>query len=427
MYTTTRMLMLSMLLPLLGACSGLKMREDTAERPSYAQDARYETQVAIGPCAFIEKAPETAAIGAALLSNAISAGVNHIGAALTEASQEKAVTAKTSRNILFSSKQFGPCIQIVRGWFHSDPFPLSDKGLPTPENRKVADFQQWKSGDYIDKKRFDALWDNRLWLAAQPDFVFEGRILVAKGNALTIAPQYVRMNEPLFTRSLRRDPTRHVAVFISIHSPLEAADAAGNPAATLVIGKLEPGVARQYVDPAHLTRFDTTAFVINRSPHESDLFTMSVGEEQEPWIVSAAVTETQDASKFLAFVAGVFGDSKETITTELQNRLVPANRASTRETGRQAEEAAQTSYDDKQVAALGALEECRDADAPTPAQAGAVRKALREFNQAARAGKKAEPAAAACIDKFQTTSAAAALKAQCTAALLNLGAGTACN
>lgn len=429
MSTTISMPVMALLLPLLGACSGLTMREDAAQRPSYAPEARYGTQVAVGACAFVEKAPETATIGMALLGNAISAGVNHIGAALTEASQEKAVTAKTSRNIMFSSETFGPCIQIVRGWFYPDPYPLdTKKGVPTPDNAKVAAFAQWKSRDYIDQKRFDALWiNNRLWMAAPPDFMFEGRILVAKDNALTIAPQYVRMNAPLFTRSLRRDPTRHVAVFISMHTPLAAADAAGNPAATLIIGKLEPGVARTFVDPSDLNRFNTPVAAINRSPHESDLFTMSVGKEQEAWIVSAAITETQDASKFLAFVAGVFSESKAAVTTAAQNAVVPANRASLRETTRQAEEEAQTAYDDKQVAALGALGACRDADKPTPAQVGTVRKTLREFNQAARAAKKSELAPPACIDKFQMTGATAAIAAQCTTALQKLEAGNACD
>lgn len=422
--------MLSLLFPpmlLLSGCAEVHMREDTAPPPAYAPRAEYATQVALGECAFTSQ-EETAAgaIAGALLANAVSAGINRIGAALTEAAKEKTLSTKTSRNVEVTADTFGPCVQVVRGWFYQDPFPIG-KDDPFAGNPKFTAAQTWFSPDFINLERFRALWlRNQLWLAAPPDFLFEGRIMTASKNALTIAPQYVRMNEPLFTRTLRRDPSRYVAVFLAFHKPDTSVDAEASPGASFIIGKLTPGEARTFPDPRTITRFTPKTGVVNRWPHESEWFTLAVGQEKEPWIVSAAVTEKQDGNEFLAFVAEVFSGAKETITTEVQNVVVPEKRAAAKEAAASAQETAASGFDQAQVGALTALAACTQADSPTAQQASDARSALRELNKAARAANKEEPASQACINSIGITAVAATIKSACGAAQAKITAGQRC-
>jgi hypothetical protein len=423
-------LLLVLLAPamLFSGCAVVHMREDTAVAPSYAPHAEYATQVAIGECVFTRQEESAfAAIGSALLANAISGGINRIGTALTEAAKEKSLSANASRNIEVTFDTFGPCVQIVRGWFYQDPFPLGTDDDPFAGNSKFVAAQSWFSPDFISRERFRTLWlRNQLWLAAPPEFVFEGRIMMASKNALTIAAQYVRLNEPLFMRTLRRDPSRHVAVFLSFHTPGTAVDAEANPGATFLLGRLMPGEARIYPDPRSIARFAPKAGVLNRWPHESDWFTLAVGKEKEPWIVSAAVTEKQNGNEFLAFVAEVFGGAKETITTQVQNLVIPEKRAAAREAATTAQEAAATVLDQKQVGALTALATCAQADAPTAQQASEARIALRGLNQAARGANREEPASQACIDKISITATPAATKTACSDLRTTLAAGQTC-
>jgi hypothetical protein len=409
-------LLLCLVAPLMlfPGCSAVHMREDTAGPPSYAPEAEYATQVALGECVFTQGKEAAAALGGAILANAISGGINRIGTALTEAAKEKSLSAKATRNIEVTNETFGPCVQVVRGWFYPDPFPLAAEGDALAGNPKFAAAQGWLSPEFISTPRFRTLWvRNQLWLAAPPDFMFEGRITRAGANALAVAPQYVRLDESLFTRTLRRDHARHVALFLTFVPPGTALDAETNPGATLLLGRLRPGDAHRYPDPAAIARSTPEDVARNRSPHESDRFTLSIGKEKELWTVSAAVTETQDASEFLAFVAEVFGGAKETLGTEVQNLVIPEKRAAVREAAATTQETAATAYDQKQVAALAALDACAQADAPTGQQASEARVALREWNQAARGAKANEPASASCIGRIGIAAAPAAIRTAC--------------
>jgi hypothetical protein len=413
---------------LLCSCAGVEMREDTATPPTYAPQAKYTTQVAVGECAFTrQEESATAAIASALSGNAITAGVNRIGTVLAEAAKEKTLITMASRNIEVSARTFGPCVQVVRGWFYPDPFPVAAGDDPFAGSSKFAAAKAWFSDDFISMERFRKLWlRNQLWLAAAPEFIFEGRIVAASNDALTIAPQYVRMNEPAFTRTLRRDGSRHVAVFLAFHEPDTKVDLENNPAAALVLGKLKPGEVRTYPDPSTIGRFTAKTGFVNRWPHESGWFTLAVGESTEPWIVSAAVAEKQSANEFLAFVGEVFRTSQETIATQLQNVIVPEKRAAARETATSARETAASAFDRMQAAALTVLAQCSTSEAPTPQQASEARAALRDWNKSAREARRNVPASPSCIDMIRITAPASATRSACEMVLTQVTAGGSC-
>lgn len=412
---------------LLGACSTVRMREDSATPPATKAPTVYATQLAVGRCAFGTSA-EAGGIAAAFLSGAISEGVNRIGEALKEAAARKEVTATATRNLQVSAESMGPCVQVVRGWFYIDPtLDPATKGT-LEQDAKFTAARAWFDDNFITAARFTTLWKNNgLWLAGPPDFLYEGRFVSFKGtDTVTIAPQYVRFNEPLFTRPLRPGRSRHVAVFLAFHQPGASADAKEHPAATFVLGNLNPGDSRTYpADDTALTRFDAEglpAGPLNRWPFESDWFTLSLQKTEQPLTISGAVTETQEASQFLGFIAAVFGNSKEAINEALLTRVDPAKRAA----ARVSEASADSTIEEKIDAAEGALIACKDAALPNSQHATSARKALRDINAAAVAGNRPTPVDTVCIDSIQQTQKAEEMTKACAAALAKITTSRTC-
>ncbi len=365
----------------------------------------YGAQVALGTCAF-GAAPEAfiAALGAALLSSAIAEGVNRIGAALQSAAKTQTWQVKMSRNVEVSHATFGPCVQLVRGWFYLDPFD---------DKKKLDAAKAWFRGDFIDEGKFRILWQNRLWLAGAPDFVFEGRFESSTDRtALTVAPQYLRMDTPIGIRLLRPGKARSVAVFLAFHGPTEAGDAEKNPAASLIIGELEPGEPKVYPRALPLD-----ASGVDRSPYEADWFTFKLGKDKEPKTVSAVVTETQGGNEFFAFVASVFGGAAKTITEEAQKMAAPEKARAEKETARTAKENAESAYDKKFVAAADALRKCEGGEKDLEQLAANARSAMRELNQTSRAVGKGNVFEEKQIGDIKMTGNAGEVKKACGAAL----------
>jgi hypothetical protein len=376
---------------LLVACASSRLRADAPVpiRVVDGQPTLYTTQVALGECVFRPE-PDIrilpfAAIGTALLSSAVSEGVNRLGIALKEAAKEGRWEAKTFRNVevrgavspaeTHFDSDFGPCLQLVRGWFYVDTAHEEQK-------RQLA--AQWFTDDFVQQDRFNILWNNRLWLAAPPDFLFEGEFDASENHqALTVAPHYVRLDEPIATRFFRPGKARHVAVFFVFHRPDEAADVENKPAVALPMGKLESRAARIY--PGRLPLGAT-----NRSPHESEWFTLRLTPQREPLTVTALVVETQEASEFLAFIAAVFAGAQAEITKQVQTAVIPAQAAAARESVRAEEERLATTYDQRFSAAMAKLRECASSSGNLATLAYQAHEAMRKLNQASRAWRKGD-------------------------------------
>jgi len=379
MPTRVRRLGLSVVFLVLSTgCSLVSSRLDS--HPPSGLDAKtlfYSTQVAMGQCVLtpVEEFAPFAAIGGALLSNAVNEGINRLGIALEEAAKEQTWTVKASRNLEVNRDQFGPCLQIVRGWFYMDPLD---------EKAQTAAAEAWFKSDFIDKPKFILLRQNGLWLAAPPDFAFEGVLDPALNQrASVLKPRYVRLDEPIARRWLRPGKDRHVAVFVAFHPASSAADLERNPSASLILGRLSVAEAKLYDYPKSVPKKAQA----NRSPHESGWFTPSFPGDKteiENLTVSVAVAETQRANEFLSFIAAVFKSSKGTITEQVQSVLVPKTAAEV-ETERAARETLLTKYDEKLSGALTNVAKCGTGGDDFTTIAVNARKALRELNQATRA------------------------------------------
>lgn len=417
---------LLLLLPaFLTACSTLRMREEVAVPPEKGRTI-YGTQVALGKCALRKEGAEFAAapIVGALVASAISEGVNRIGIALNEAAQKKEVSVSAARNIEISKNNFSgdpPCLQLVRGWFYIDPSREGKEEEDLDSDPKIIASRNWIDQD-LKLKSIKTLWRNGIWLAARPDFLFEGVLASSmNGKAQTVIPHYTHFNEPLFTRLFRPGRTRHIAVFFAFHKPSEAAEMPTHPAATFIIGKLAPGEVRRY--PYQQKILDgleqkvTTGNgaaqenrpILNRWPHESEWFSsLDLGDTPQPLKVSALITETEEASEFLGFVAAIFaGGGKEAVTKELQTSFVPEKRAAA-----EVEKARnETELEEKIDAAVGALKACKDS--ASLQNATAARKALREINAGAVAARIAPVVDQSCIDQIKQTDATKTIATAC--------------
>jgi len=350
----------------------------------------YQTQVSIGECVF-KPAPESAAlaaIAASLVASTITQGVNYLGKAIEESAKETNDRVTATRNVEVTAKTFGPCVQIIRGWFRRG-FQNKDASVKY-FNAALEGWAKSAAGSAIDEARLTLLWQQRMWLAAQPDFIFEAQVVTSSdpksdSGALAFVPVYARLDHPISTPLLRHSKERGVAVFLAFH------EVGGDPAAPnagaggMVLGVLQPGVDRPF--PPHTPNTERTP---NRDPNESKWFKIAIGDNKKPMTVTALVTEHQDAQPFLQFIADVFAGAKTPIAESLQKAAVPALRDKAEETAKAAGETALTDYEDALSNALAAAKSCAGGVADPIKVASDARSKVRKLNKAARAAGKRE-------------------------------------
>ena len=371
-------------LALLAGCATRLDRADSAP-PATPLLTTYDTQVTIGSCVFdptVREAKFLAEIGTALASSAITQGVNYLARALDEAAKATNDRATGARNVEVTTASFGPCLQVARGWFFR-----GFAGRDEQARQLELASRTWGRSGPLDPSKLAALWQRRLWLASQPDFVFEARILPnalpgrSKAQLLTIAPIYARLDAPISKALLRPSTARDVAVFFAFHEATSDPSAPSNSSGGLSLGRLEPGVDVLFAPPDSAT--DDTP---NRSAGESRWFTVALAAEKKAMTVTTLVTEHQDASEFLAFLADVLGGARGPVSEALQTALIPSLQAQAREDEVAKLEGLQTAYEASLSRALSAATACSSGKfTDAPDVASDVRAKLRVFNRNARA------------------------------------------
>lgn len=369
---------------ILSGCASKSYREDSSP-PETTLLTVYQTQVAVGDCTFRPK-PEAAVLGliaSALLTSAVSQGVNYVGKAIEEAAKETTDRATATRNVEVTASSFGPCIQIVRGWFY--------RGFENDaENRRLFAEAEESWADQAEGRAIDAsiltlLWQRRMWLSAQPDFIFEAEIVPSSSEnrsdnqVLALAPVYARLNQPISTAWLRPSKTREVAVFIGFSDAGQDPGVPSGASGGMALGRLAHAVDMQFPPPPRETNLTP-----NRGADESRWFKLAVGESKKPMTITALVTEHREAKAFLQFIADVFTGAKPSIASTLQNAVVPSLREQAEETETSKDEAARNSYEDALAKALTAATTCAAGVTDPVAAANEVRSKVRSLNKAAR-------------------------------------------
>ena len=380
------------LLTAIAVTSGCAARSYREDGPAPATGhVSYQTQIAIGKCVFKpkEESAALAAIATALLTSAITTGVNYVGKAIEESARQTDDRVSASRNLEVSKDNFGPCILIARGWFHRG-FDDAEKGWSAFERATwVAD-----ASGAIDRNKLRNLWQHRMWLAAQPDFIFEAEIIPAVSDRECPGAQ-PRLRTPRCT-----------------HQPGDAA------AIALPRGRRIRSVARcrrgaqraeqccgrngnRTPRPRRRTSVSAQRYALarvehhpnrdpNRGSDKSEWFKVALGADKKPMTITALVTEHQDAELFQQFVADVFNGAKPAIITELQNAAVPALRARAVESAQVATEAAANQYEAALADLLAATSACASTISDPVSTATDIRAKLRTFNKTARAMSEKE-------------------------------------
>jgi hypothetical protein len=367
----------------LSACVTPAGRADPP-RPLDRGELFYGTQVSTGNCVGGE---EAVPILATLVGAVIARGVDRLGAAIQSAAGKDVQTTLARRNVELSAEGFGPCIVVVRGWFHRDD-PVANH---SPFQPRAGSAFPLNSHDEI-----GAVWNLGLWVATTPDFYFQGRLIRnASATAYTIVPMQATLDTPISAHSLRGD-RRSIVMSFALASG--GASSISNGGATVVLGEVRPGILSRFpparcvlgtgaspttsacptgpTPPANITRIVRPAF-------ESEWFAPTLGTELKPMTLLAQVQETRDESVFWGHVAAIFTAVQQPATTALQRALVPELGADAAETATTAAETAQNAYDNALSGAVTALDAC----VATPADVAkrtAARVAIRNYIAAAR-------------------------------------------
>lgn len=377
----------------------------------------YQTQVSNGPCV-----GEVEAVGflATLAGAVISQGVNRIGKAIEEAARTDTQTALARRNLEMTAAGLGECVYVARGWFHRSNPAAPD--FPMPLERRFA-FLSKSAFPVTNLETVGDLWRTGLFMAATPDFYFQGRLVPnSTRTAYTVLPILATLDRPIASNQIRSDRR---SVTISFALAAGGASAVQN-GSTVVLGRIEPGRLAEFPEgtcvvasggepelKACPSKKDETIVRVVRTAFESEWFSPAMTSELKPMTLLAQVSETRDESRFLAFVAALFNDVKAPITTGLQHALVPELGADAAEAEITAAEAAANTHDKAVAGAVSALKECIAAPADVTKRTNA-RVALRGLIAAAR---KADMPAAVTEGHVDAITVNGSDAQPCTAAL----------
>lgn len=380
----------------LGACSHTAGDGKPLVTPSKS-DLYYGSQVSLGPCL----GDGESALGTAFATALITTGVNRIGAAIKSAAAGQTTTSLARRNIEISNRgPIGPCVYVARGWFH--------RARPNFDDASGAGYVQSERTGFVydDAGGRAALWGSGLYLAGTPDFFFQGQVVASEGNrAYTIVPRKAWLAEPLVANDLRSDARNVLLSFALV--PLDKPATLEKGGSTVVLGRLEPGVMRNFPAQPCAGRVRTATtngpngpintqtaigcdgdatgldYLVLRSSFESEWFTVSLTADRQPMTLLALASETRGSSAFLAYVSDVFTATAPALNTALANELVPDSIAAAGEAEITASELLLTGYDTAYGAAATAFAECVAAPA-NAAKRTTARVALRNLLAAAR-------------------------------------------
>lgn len=324
-------------LTLLAACSTTS--DPAPQHKAVAANTYQGVQVGVGPCV-TSQPPTGKGLTDSVLTALVSKGVNLLGNALNEAGKDKTWKAMASRN-LPGGAAFPACVQVIRGRFNTDK-PAADGG--------------WLKAYAVPADAYKILTKNGLWPSDEPDFFFEGAIVLSDDKtAATIRPLVAVLNDPQGTR-LTSGSERSVVALFAFSTAGTRPDMESNPAATVLLGSMRPGQVLKF--PAS---GETPA---SSTPYEPSWFTLSEADARKPLTLTALVAETQPGNPFFAFLASIFNEDsvKKAVTDRANIVFVPGAREAAEDARTKDQRTAGDTADTKLAEAMGKLAECKAAD-----------------------------------------------------------------
>jgi hypothetical protein len=305
------------------------------------KDIHYETQVVLGECVCTPK-PQTGLIASIFAGAAINGAINYFGKVLDSSAKTDTQSVMSSRNFGVTAKGFGPCLQVARGWFWRKK----------PDEVVLKDFKDWAKeyfkavpGSGVEEEMSDEergkaralrLTKNGLWLAAPPDFFFEGHFSIidyeigqagkekVSAQAYAFLPSAARMDEPIGMRPLRISKKREMLVSVAFHGPGESPNLEKNPAATISLRTMKPGAWKTWPTGNNVLHPRGEGKGLDTyPPWESSWFEIALSKKITPLTATMIVSETQSASEFLSFIAGIYSQAQPGLSEALQQKFVP--------------------------------------------------------------------------------------------------------
>ncbi len=370
------------------------------------ESSRRTTQVFVGNCLtvnFIENA-----FGATLASSIISQGFNRIGTTLEASAAEQTWTVTGSANFEMSKTTRHRCVQVIQGQFFQEA--------------------QHATGTWMEGTQYEPysqlLKDRGIHLAARPDFFFEGVFRTsANGGARAIVPAAVGFHEPIGSRPLRRDDGRRTKLRFVFHETGKSATDTANAATELDFGMLWPGKLTTFdvacVPGISLTRRPPSGILApgatlpappagspppqpggaapapapavapaadptqaaRACATESLWYRTTASDTVAPMSLTVTMSQVQDRSDALAFIADVFTSSRTELERITKEELIESEREKARLAALAAQTTLATKYTTAAAAALTALEAC--STTATVANRSAARVKQLEANLAA--------------------------------------------
>ena len=371
-----------------------------------AQVSYYTEAVVVGECAFVQREEKlsTNAITTGLISSAISEGLNLIGNMLTEAGRDSAEPT-TLATANFELKSDTPmCLQLVRG----EVFGKQPNEIP----KAVL-------GEQLKQKEYDKLAKNQLYLAAKPDFLFEGLVLKPKMiDAMTIKPTALWFNKPKERNIFSQSSDRSIAISFTFYGPGKTMTDASNTGTLLTFESVPKG-RMIHIDP--MERTDP----YRGQPNEGQWFTFNQAENGDPLSVAATITETRPGNKFFAFLGRVFEANKENIEQALNEALLDEKRREAEIAKRQERTALLNTLNTDIGKALDALQTCQASGKGNDMESIVAR--TKKANAAALAIKQANDSAFAAGEpspfstSIKVTGAAEEVTGSCEEAVKSFG------
>lgn len=408
------------------------------------ESSRRATQVFVGNCMTVTGLES--ALFATLASSIISQGYNRIGTTLEASAAEQTWTVTGSTNFEASTASQPRCVQVVQGQFFQEAQQAT--GIWAADTPYASYVEQLKTRGIL--------------LATRPDFFFEGVFRTsANGAARAIVPAAVGFHEPIGRRPLRTDEGRRTKLNFVFHEAGKSATDAANAATELDFGMLWPGTLTKFdvgcargtgssavppagtpgpaatlpAQPAGGPPAQPVAPGLGAPPPaaapappqiaaqqpsracatESLWFRTTAPDAVAPMSLTVTMSQVQDRSDALGFIADVFKSSKTELERITKEELIDSEREKAKLAALEAQTALATKYTTAASAALQALEACSTAG--TLANRSAARLKQMEANLAAAQAGLPGPFADADMPALGATEQQA--KEACTRAISN--------
>jgi|GEM_PF-6341741 len=272
----------------------------------------------------------------------IRVGLDTVSVALQKASEEKSETNSALVSTQLSAQDFPDCVQVAVGKFYTNEDDFYGASYPSEESSDIIK-------EIYEKNKLASLG---LLLAEDPLLLIESRVVVADdGTAFKLIASVFHYTNNLVS-GLGRDRDLVMSFALSDPDSTGAIDQAAFATLRFDDVAVSP-LPFVFTDP------ESSETVLRSPGPETRWIPVNLPEERKPKDMHLNVTETRDANKFLAFLAGVLDSSKTQLAEVIEQEVVPQKRKQAEDAKKAAKKLERQTALDAQIAAINDEVEAR--------------------------------------------------------------------